>query len=618
MKKILKGKFNLLHISFLLLTLYPLMKFNYSSIILMVFSIVCAYESIKNREFLFSKISLKIFTFTTLFFILLVVSAFYSTDINYAFKKIVQFIPLLIVPIVIIFFRPNIDGAMRTNALNLFLIVNFLYAGILIVMYLLNKDAIGLEGVNLNNLLLNYDKVQFVINDSLKGSFLEHVLFVHKPYFSMGFVISAIFALNESNKLFRINNLKSIVYVILFSFFSLLVIYTFSFPNVIALLACIVCFVLFKINKGELEIKTFIIPGIFLIGIFFSGVFYKSQDLDVKRGFNFIKSVIYQENIEGNDARIEIYRSFSSLVKKASAKELVFGFGVGDAQDVLYKESKERLRSKKTKNLLMFNEEFNNDYWFRHNIEIIPNQIISPNKTISAEILKEQNNESEGSHNLSKDVFLEKGSSHTFSVFAKKGTSHHVILRLGDLSERASFDLNKGVVKWKGDVLVNAEISKSINGWYRCSITVNAGGNVLAIIGISNKNGDYVYQGKGNDLHLWGAQIEKGNEHSDYVKNSTELIDFAITKRLNTHNNYLFFLISGGMLCLLSFICSLALLFYISFKNKNIFQLSFTIIIVLNLLTENILSRHWGLMFTSLMLLIFFTTNSKNEIKERA
>jgi len=46
-------------------------------------------------------------------------------------------------------------------------------------------------------------------------------------------------------------------------------------------------------------------------------------------------------------------------------------------------------------------------------------------------------------------------------------------------------------------------------------------------------------------------------------------------------------------------------------KPYNLLRLSLCIIISLNFLTENILSRHWGLMFVSFMLILLFSKKEK-------
>ena len=94
-----------------------------------------------------------------------------------------------------------------------------------------------------------------------------------------------------------------------------------------------------------------------------------------------------------------------------------------------------------------------------------------------------------------------------------------------------------------------------------------------------------------------------------------ELLQIALNESLNTHNNYLFFLLSTGCLGFFTFLISLLYLFKRSLKPLNFLKLSFCVIIAINLLTENILSRHTGLMFVSFMLLLLFN-GQKNEINK--
>jgi hypothetical protein len=206
---------------------------------------------------------------------------------------------------------------------------------------------------------------------------------------------------------------------------------------------------------------------------------------------------------------------------------------------------------------------------------------------------------------------------YTFSVFAKKGSSETLILRLGPIENRAYFDLEKGQVISKYEGIITANIESIDTEWNRCSIAVKGNGSSLAIVGLSDAKGTYNYIGKDKELYIWGAQIEEGETPSAYLKNDSELMNYAYERNLNTHNNYLFFLLTTGIIGLFSFLFSLFLLFRFSLKNKNILQWSFCIIIALNFLTENILSRHWGLMFVSVMVLILFTSQKpNNNVKE--
>lgn len=612
MKKILNGKVKLLEISFLLLACYPLLKFNISSFLLIVFCVLALINSIKERRFYFTIRNTKRFLLFTFYFFLLIISILYSEDDNKAVNRILQLLPLLLVPFVIIFFNPIFTERLKSRALSLFLFCNVVYVIILIGVYLANTNSGMLYG-NESSIIPRYDKIQFILNSVIRGD----LLFVHKAYFSMGFVFISILALQRSNVHFIKNFRKSYLYFGVFVVFSIFVVYAYSFPNIIALLACILLFILFQHKANTLAIRRLIVPYAIVILLGVLAILLGSKDLDIKRGISFVNSVLYQKDVEGNDPRIEIYRTYGSIMKKASLSEVIFGFGVGDEQNLLHKEVGNRLFFNKNKNLLSFNEEFNNSYWFRNHVGVKSNQAIAPNGKRTADFLEELHNDQDVSHNISTELFLEDNVMYSFSVFAKALDASKLVLRLGEMENRAYFDLDVGQLIGKYEGVKQASIEALGNQWYRCSISVTGEGNALVILGILSGNATYHHQGASRGLFLWGAQVERRRSTSNYIKNGSELMNYMYKENLNTHNNYLFFLLTGGILCLSAFLGSLLFLFRESFKNKNILQVSFCIIITLNFLTENIFSRHWGLMFVSVLALILFTSSKlKSNAKE--
>lgn len=82
----------------------------------------------------------------------------------------------------------------------------------------------------------------------------------------------------------------------------------------------------------------------------------------------------------------------------------------------------------------------------------------------------------------------------------------------------------------------------------------------------------------------------------------------------NSHNQYLHILLASGIIGLVFFIASLLFTIYLALKNKDGVYLSFAILIFMCLLTENILSRHDGILFYSFFNAIFaFKIAYKNE-----
>lgn len=72
---------------------------------------------------------------------------------------------------------------------------------------------------------------------------------------------------------------------------------------------------------------------------------------------------------------------------------------------------------------------------------------------------------------------------------------------------------------------------------------------------------------------------------------SLELTKFKI----NSHNQYLDFLLKGGIFMLLAFISTLFVKIKYALKNHNYLYLSLTILFVISFITENILVRQYGM-----------------------
>jgi O-antigen ligase len=93
-----------------------------------------------------------------------------------------------------------------------------------------------------------------------------------------------------------------------------------------------------------------------------------------------------------------------------------------------------------------------------------------------------------------------------------------------------------------------------------------------------------------------------------------------VQERFNSHNQYLDFLLSGGVIGLTIFLVVLANLIIRSLKNSNFPLLVCVLLFAFNCLFENLLSRYWGILFfaTFITLLDSHFTNrqSSNRIPE--
>ena len=131
---------------------------------------------------------------------------------------------------------------------------------------------------------------------------------------------------------------------------------------------------------------------------------------------------------------------------------------------------------------------------------------------------------------------IEKGSlalassTYTFSVFAKKGLTNWVKLRIdGTSAVEVSFDLENGVVG-SNTGATTATTEDYGNGWYRCTIVFINSVTICRLYVADNDGG----WGNTNaaSAYFWGAQLEQGNISSYIPTNGS-----AVTRAAETCNN---------------------------------------------------------------------------------
>lgn len=170
-----------------------------------------------------------------------------------------------------------------------------------------------------------------------------------------------------------------------------------------------------------------------------------------------------------------------------------------------------------TKNLLLYTEEFDNNYWKAYSaVAVTPNSIIAPDGTLSADtiaaIFAASNNGA-----FQNTVAIPNGSSVSF--YAKRGTVGWVAVGTAFTTFTAWFNLDTGTTGSSSNCTVS--MIDAGNGWWRCclsNITVGASRMVIAPkqAGGTGDAWSVGVNAIGDSIYLWGAQLELNPTVTDY------------------------------------------------------------------------------------------------------
>ena len=195
-------------------------------------------------------------------------------------------------------------------------------------------------------------------------------------------------------------------------------------------------------------------------------------------------------------------------------------------------------------NLLTYSEEFDNVAWSKDASTIIPNTIIAPDGTLTADKLIATATAS-SNHRVTDTFSATSGAKYTISLYVKAGEYTGVTLHtFGAVSVSAGInvDLTTQNIYVRADAstnLVDYSITNVGNDWYRISYTVTAtstGTATSAITVMENHSGvsthETSYTGDGySGIYIWGAQVEQDTNPSSYIKTTgsqvTRSVDVA-------------------------------------------------------------------------------------------
>lgn len=175
-------------------------------------------------------------------------------------------------------------------------------------------------------------------------------------------------------------------------------------------------------------------------------------------------------------------------------------------------------------NLLARSQEIDDAVWFKNFTAVTANATAAPDGSLTADKFTENDAGVLQAHTVSQNLTgLADNGTYTYSRFVKPAERTWTVLSFRDKAgafHPVWFDVVNGVI---GVTTTGATpfIVASVNGWFRCGITVNtvSGATTPAFYTyISTGNNQAGYIGTvGSGLYTWGAQLEPGSIATDYI-----------------------------------------------------------------------------------------------------
>lgn len=322
------------------------MPYGVMSAAIILFIITCIATNFQKFKYQYQKVGLIPLMMNIGFFLMLLLSLVYSENFKFGWRQIERGLPVLLFPIVFLYFPPKIKIKQWRIILGCFVVANFFFV-VYLYFYLVNNASdfsipereglILFESLNSKGFFVQlkdlwngtfYEVLYYARKN--KESFLE----IHKTYASQSIlwciIILAFFSIKK-----RFSPFKKLLQILLLIFFSVILVYLYSMMNL--LLLVVLSPVLIYAVLGPIKRRVWITIASLAIGLgaIFMLTFGQALSSDSYEKYKQYENPMFIfSNIEKmlqKDERNAINQCNLSLLKENP----LFGYGVGDVQDAL-------------------------------------------------------------------------------------------------------------------------------------------------------------------------------------------------------------------------------------------------------------------------------------------
>lgn len=167
-------------------------------------------------------------------------------------------------------------------------------------------------------------------------------------------------------------------------------------------------------------------------------------------------------------------------------------------------------------NLLLWSEQFDNEYWEKTRATISINAAISPENTLTADYIVQA--ESTNAGVVSRTISV--SGSNTFSIYVKKVDTDWCFIHTNTSPNRRTwFNILNGTIGTTNASHTNVAITRVFNtDWFRLSLTdTSTTSNRFNFYQASSDNSDSSVP-IGTKTAIWGFQLQTGAKATDYIK----------------------------------------------------------------------------------------------------